>query len=384
MFKDKRQKTKDKRQQTTDKSNYMPFDIYDFTSLTQWIDTSLQNAMSPFWTIVVEMLIVGVLILLFYALIGLFLVYAERKVCAFMQNRLGPNRVGPFGMFQTIADLVKLLLVELIPIRKADKFLFNLAPFIVIIASFMAIAAIPFAKGLHAIDLNIGVLYVIAVSAMGVIGILLAGWSSNNKYSLIGAMRSGAQIVSYELSVGLSLITVVILAGSMQLSEIVTAQADGWFIFKGHIPAFIAFVIFLIASTAETNRGPFDLAEAESELTAGYHTEYSGIKFAFFFLAEYINMFIVASIAATVFLGGWMPFHIGHWDGFNHIMDFIPPFIWFIVKAFFVVFLMMWFKWTFPRLRIDQLLTLEWKYLLPINLVNVLIMSFIVLMGWHF
>jgi len=362
----------------------MPFDIYDFTSLTQWIDTSLHNAMSPFWTVVIEMLIAGVMILLFYALIGLFLVYAERKVCAFMQNRLGPNRVGPFGMFQTIADLVKLLMVELVPINKADKFLFNLAPFIVIIASFMAIAAIPFAKGLHAIDLNIGVLYVIAVSSMGVIGILLAGWSSNNKYSLIGAMRSGAQIVSYELSVGLSLITVVILAGSMQLSEIVTGQADGWFIFKGHIPAFIAFIIFLIASTAETNRGPFDLAEAESELTAGYHTEYSGIKFAFFFLAEYINMFIVASIAATVFLGGWMPFHVGHWDGFNHIMDFIPPFIWFIVKAFFVVFLMMWFKWTFPRLRIDQLLTLEWKYLLPINLVNILIMSFLVLMGWHF
>ena len=362
----------------------MPFDIYDFTSLTQWIDTSLHNAMSPFWTVVIEMLIAGVMILLFYALIGLFLVYAERKVCAFMQNRLGPNRVGPFGMFQTIADLVKLLMVELVPINKADKFLFNLAPFIVIIASFMAIAAIPFAKGLHAIDLNIGVLYVIAVSSMGVIGILLAGWSSNNKYSLIGAMRSGAQIVSYELSVGLSLITVVILAGSMQLSEIVTGQADGWFIFKGHIPAFIAFIIFLIASTAETNRGPFDLAEAESELTAGYHTEYSGIKFAFFFLAEYINMFIVASIAATVFLGGWMPFHVGHWDGFNRIMDFIPPFIWFIVKAFFVVFLMMWFKWTFPRLRIDQLLTLEWKYLLPINLVNILIMSFLVLMGWHF
>ena len=362
----------------------MPFDIYDFSSFTKWIDMSLNNAMSPFWTTVTEMLIVGVLILLFYALIGLFLVYAERKVCAFMQNRLGPNRVGPFGIFQTIADLFKLLFKELIPIKNADGFLFNLAPFIVIIASFMAIAAIPFAKGLHAIDLNIGVLYVIAVSAMGVIGVLLAGWSSNNKYSLIGAMRSGAQIVSYELSVGLSIITIVILAGSMQLSEIVEAQRAGWFIFRGHIPAFIAFIVFLISSTAETNRGPFDLAEAESELTAGYHTEYSGIKFAFFFLAEYINMFIVASIAATVFLGGWMPFHVGHWDGFNHVMDFIPPFIWYIGKTFFVIFMMMWFKWTFPRLRIDQLLTLEWKYLLPINLVNVLIMSFIVLMGWHF
>ena len=358
--------------------------MFDFAPLTKWIDTGLHNAMSPFWAVVVEMLIVGVLILLFYALIGLFLVYAERKVCAFMQNRLGPNRVGPFGLFQTIADLVKLLLVELVPIRNADKFLFNLAPFIVITASFMAIAAIPFAKGLHAIDLNIGIFYVIAVSAMGVIGILLAGWASNNKYSLIGAMRSGAQIVSYELSVGLSLITMVILAGSMQLSVIVEGQATGWFIFKGHIPAFIAFIVLLVASTAETNRGPFDLAEAESELTAGYHTEYSGIKFAFFFLAEYMNMFIVASIAATVFLGGWMPFHVGNWDGFNAVMDFIPPFVWYIVKTFFVVFLMMWFKWTFPRLRIDQLLTLEWKYLLPINLVNVLIMAFIVLMGWHF
>jgi NADH-quinone oxidoreductase subunit H len=358
--------------------------VYDFSSLTESIDKGLHNAMSPFWTTVTEMLIIGVLILLFYALVGLFLVYAERKVCAFMQNRLGPNRVGPFGIFQTIADLFKLLFKELIPIKNADGFLFNLAPFIVIIASFMAIAAIPFAKGLHAIDLNIGVLYVIAVSAMGVVGVLLAGWSSNNKYSLIGAMRSGAQIVSYELSVGLSLITIVILAGSMQLSEIVETQRAGWFIFKGHIPAFIAFIIFLISSTAETNRGPFDLAEAESELTAGYHTEYSGIKFAFFFLAEYINMFIVASIAATVFLGGWMPFHVGHWQGFNHVMDFIPPFIWFIGKTFFVIFLMMWFKWTFPRLRIDQLLTLEWKYLLPINLVNVLIMAFLVLMGWHF
>jgi NADH-quinone oxidoreductase subunit H len=358
--------------------------MYDFSSLTQWIDTSLHNAMSPFWTTITELLIIGVLILLFYALVGLFLVYAERKVCAFMQNRLGPNRVGPFGIFQTIADLFKLLFKELIPIKNADGFLFNLAPFIVIIASFMAIAAIPFAKGLHAIDLNIGVLYVIAVSAMGVIGVLLAGWSSNNKYSLIGAMRSGAQIVSYELSVGLALITIVIMAGSMQLSVIVEAQRDGWFLFKGHIPAFIAFIIFLISSTAETNRGPFDLAEAESELTAGYHTEYSGIKFAFFFLAEYINMFIVASIAATVFLGGWMPFHVGHWEGFNHIMDFIPPFIWYIGKTFAVIFIMMWFKWTFPRLRIDQLLTLEWKYLLPINLVNVLIMAFIVLMGWHF
>ena len=362
----------------------MAFSIYDFTSFTQSIDKALVDALPRAWVIVIEMTAIGLAFLIFYALIGLFLVYAERKVCAFMQNRVGPNRVGPYGVFQTIADFIKLLMKELIVIRNSDKLLFNLAPFIVIIASFMAIAAIPFAKGLHAIDFDIGILYVIAVSSLGVVGILLAGWSSNNKYSLIGAMRSGAQIVSYELSVGLSLLTIIVLAGTMQFSQIVEGQANGWFIFKGHIPAFIAFVLFLIASTAETNRGPFDLAEAESELTAGFHTEYSGIKFAFFFLAEYMNMFIVASIAATVFLGGWMAFHIGGWTGFNHIMDFIPPFVWYIGKTFFVIFLMMWFKWTFPRLRIDQLLTLEWKYLLPINLVNILVMAFVVLMGWHF
>jgi len=362
----------------------MNFSIYDFTSFTQWIDKFLYDHLPAFWAVVVEMTIIGLVVLLFYALVGLFLVYAERKVCAFMQNRVGPNRVGPYGFFQTIADLFKLLMKELVYIKNADKLLFNIAPFIVICASFMAIAAIPFARGLHAIDFDIGILYVIAVSSLGVVGVLRAGWSSNNKYSLIGAMRSGAQIVSYELSVGLSLITIIILAGTMQFSSIVEGQANGWFLFKGHIPALIAFVVFLIASTAETNRGPFDLAEAESELTAGFHTEYSGIKFAFFFLAEYMNMFIVASIAATVFLGGWMPFHVSGWGGFNHIMDFIPPFVWYIGKTFFIIWLMMWFKWTFPRLRIDQLLTLEWKYLLPINLVNILIMAFIVLMGWHF
>lgn len=362
----------------------MAFNIYDLTSFTQSIDKALLSSMPEFWAVAIEMVLIGVAMLLFYAVVGLYLVYAERKVCAFMQNRIGPNRVGPYGLFQTIADFIKLLFKELIPIKNADNFLFNLAPFIVIIASFMAIAAIPFAKGLHAIDFNIGIFYILAVSSLGVIGILLAGWSSNNKYSLIGAMRSGAQIVSYELSVGLSLLTIVVLAGSLQLSTIVEAQRGGWFLFTGHIPAFIAFIIFLIASTAETNRGPFDLAEAESELTAGFHTEYSGIKFAFFFLAEYMNMFIVASIAATVFLGGWMPFHIGNWEAFNHIMDFIPPFFWYFGKTAFVIYIMMWFKWTFPRLRIDQLLTLEWKYLLPISLINIIIMSFVVLMGWHF
>ncbi|HRY34061.1 MAG TPA: NADH-quinone oxidoreductase subunit NuoH [Bacteroidales bacterium] len=358
--------------------------MYDFTSFTEWIDQGLRSVMSPAWAVITELAIIGIVFLVFYALIGLILVYAERKICAFIQCRIGPNRVGPYGIFQTIADFIKLLMKELIHINKADKLLFNLAPFIVIIASFMALSAIPFAKGLHPVNLNIGIFFILAVSSMGVVGILLAGWSSNNKYSLIGAMRSGAQIVSYELSVGLSILTACVLIGSLQLSVIVESQADGWLIFKGHIPAVIAFVIYLIAATAETNRGPFDLAEAESELTAGFHTEYSGIKFAFFFLAEYMNMFLVAAIAATIFWGGWMPFHIGNWEGFNRVMDFIPPIIWFFGKTVVIILIMMWFKWTFPRLRIDQLLTLEWKYLLPINLINILLMALIVLLGWHF
>lgn len=358
--------------------------MYDFGPLIDSITNYFNRTLSPFWAGVLLMLLLGLVILAFYALLGLYLVYAERKICARMQNRIGPNRVGPLGLFQTIADLIKLLLKELIYIRNADGFLFNIAPFIVIVASIMAIGSIPFAKGLQAIDLNIGVLYILAISSMGVIGVLIAGWASNSKYSVIGAMRSGAQVISYELSVGLALLCMITFAGSMQLSEIINSQRDGWWIFKGHIPAFIALVIYLIAGTAETNRGPFDLAEAESELTAGFHTEYSGIKFAFFFLAEYMNMFIIAAIATTVFLGGWLPFHIYNFTWFNNLMDYVPPVFWFFGKTAFMIYVMMWFKWTFPRLRIDQLLSLEWKYLLPINLMNLVLISFLTLTQWHF
>ncbi len=216
------------------------------------------------------------------------------------------------------------------------------------------------------------------MSSIGVLGILLAGWSSNNKFTLIGALRSGAQMVSYELSMGLCVVTMVVMAGTMSVGGIVEAQNHLWFIFSGHIPAIIAFVIFMIAGTAETNRGPFDLPEAESELTAGYHTEYSGIHFGFFYLAEYLNLFIVSGVAALLFFGGWMPLHIPGLDAFNQIMDYIPSFIWFIGKAIVLSFIIIWFKWTFPRLRIDQLLTLEWKYLLPINLFNLVLMVLIV------
>jgi NADH-quinone oxidoreductase subunit H len=319
-----------------------------------------------------------------FAVLGLVLVLMERKVAARMQIRLGPNRVGPFGMLQTTADTLKLIMKEGLTPDGADKLLFNLAPFVIMIVAMLILAPIAFATGFQIWDLNIGVLFVTAISSISVIAILMAGWASNNKYSLLGAMRSGAQIVSYELSAGLSVVSIVVLTGSLQISEIIESQKDGWWIFKGHIPAIIAFFIFIVAVTAETNRAPFDLAEAESELTAGFHTEYSGMRFALFFLAEYINIFIVCAIGATLFLGGWMPLHIGSWDGFNHVMDYIPSSIWFFGKTFFLIFLIMWFRWTFPRLRVDQLLNLEWKYLLPISMFNLLLMAVVAIMGWHF
>ena len=358
--------------------------LFDFSTWTRPFHEWLSESLSPGWVTTIEWAVIGVSLILFAAVSVIILVYVERKVAAFFQLRLGPNRVGKWGMFQTIADFLKLLMKEHITSKHADKFLFNLAPFIIVIASFLGLGAIPFALGLHVFDINIGVFYISAASSVGVLGILLGGWAGNNKYSLIGALRSGAQVLSYELSILLSILTMVVLAGSLQLSEIIQSQADGWWIFKGHVVAWIAFIIYLIAGTAETNRGPFDLAEAESELTAGFHTEYSGIKFAMFFLAEYIALVIIASVGATVFLGGWMPFHIGGWEGFNAIMDYIPPIVWFIGKVAFLIWIIMWFKWTFPRLRIDQILVLEWKYLLPINLVNLILVSLVALMGWHF
>lgn len=358
---------------------------YSFSSLATGMHNWLRNAISSdMFLTVIEMVITGICLLVFLVALCFFLGYMERKVAAFMEIRLGPNRVGPKGSMQIIADTVKLLFKEGLTPDCSDKFLFNLAPGIIVVTSMLALAPIAFAKDFQIWNISIGVLYVSSISSIGVIGILMAGWSSSNKYSLIGAMRSGAQIVSYELSIGLSLISIVILTGSLSLSDIVYSQENGWWIFKGHIPVIISFVIFIIASTAEINRAPFDLVEADQELTGGFHTEYSGMKFAMFLLAEYINLFIVSAIAATIFLGGWMPFHIGGLTGFNHIMDFIPSSLWFFGKTFFIIFIIMQFRWTFPRLRIDQLLNLEWKYLLPISMVNVLLVTLMAIMGWHF
>jgi NADH-quinone oxidoreductase subunit H len=358
--------------------------MWSLSNITNTIDTWLNETFNPTWALVFEMIIVGTCVISLFAILGLVLVLMERKVSAWMQIRLGPNRVGPKGLLQSFADTLKLLVKEGMTPGGADKFLFNLAPLVAIIVAMLLMAPIAFAKDFQLWDLNIGVLYVSAVSSISVISILMAGWASNNKYSLMGAMRSGAQIVSYELSAGLAILSIVVLTGSLSLNDIILSQANGWWIFKGHIPVIISFVIFIIAVTAETNRAPFDLAEAESELTAGFHTEYSGMKFALFFLAEYVNVFIVCAIGATLFLGGWMPFHIGGWQGFNHVMDYIPSSLWFFGKTFFLIFVIMWFRWTFPRLRIDQLLNLEWKYLLPISMFNILLVTLMAIMGWHF
>ena len=344
-------------------------------NITETITKLLSGFMSEGAANIGAMITIALIYLVIFAVAGLYLVLLERKVAAWFQLRIGPNRVGPWGLLQTMADALKLVSKELTGTVKADKFLYNLAPYFVIVSSLMALSVFPFTQEFQAFDINIGLFFLIAISSIGVIGILLGGWASNNKFALIGAMRSGVQTISYELSVGLSLITMVLLTGTLQLSEIVEVQKNGWLIVQGHIPAVIAFMIYMIAGTAETNRAPFDMVEAESELGAGFHTEYSGMKFAYFFLAEFINMFIIAAIATTVFFGGWLsPF------GITESIPWLGVF-WFIGKTFMLVFLMMWFRWTFPRLRVDQLLTLEWKYLLPLNLLNIVLMALIVWLG---
>ena len=339
--------------------------------------------------LILVILIPGVAIFLIMAINATIAVYMERKVSAFMQDRLGPMEVGIFGfkggkrfwggIGQTIADAIKLLVKEDIVPNDADKKLMLLAPFVIFIGAFLTWIAIPLSENLVVSDFNIGIFYIIAMSSVGVIGIILAGWSSNNKWSLYGAMRAAAQIISYEIPIGLSLLLVVIVTGSLNLGDIVQWQADHrWFIV--HSPfAFIAFFIYFISVVAETNRTPFDIPEAESELVAGWMTEYSGFKWAIFFLSEYANMLIVSIVASVVFLGGWLSpftlFNIGIPDTWMFLDGPILGFFWIMIKAVFLIFVMMWFRWTFPRLRVDQLMYLCWKVFIPFALANLFFIS---------
>jgi NADH-quinone oxidoreductase subunit H len=323
-------------------------------------------------------ILVKVLVVFAATMLGvLVMIYAERRVSAFMQDRVGPNRVGPKGVLQPIADGIKFLMKEDLVPEKVDKPIFILAPAILLIPALMTFAVIPFGSSinlfgreiaLQVADVNVGVLYILALTSISVYGIVLAGWSSNNKYSLLGGLRSSAQLISYELAMGLAVVSIILLAGSLRLNDIITDQQGSffsWNIFRQPL----AFLIFLIAVYAETNRLPFDLSEAEQELVGGYHTEYSSMKFAMFFMAEYANMITAAALTVTLFFGGWdVPLlDEGSLGLFGALLSVLS----FILKVAFFLFLFIWVRWTFPRFRYDQLMRLGWKVMLPLALFNI-------------
>ncbi|MCO6473404.1 MAG: NADH-quinone oxidoreductase subunit NuoH [Melioribacteraceae bacterium] len=325
---------------------------------------------------------------------ALFAVLAERKVSAFMQDRIGPNRVGYHGILQTVADILKLIQKEDIVAEKNDKVLFNIAPYLVFAGSFAAFAAIPFSSKYIGSHTEVGIFYIIAISSLVVAGILMGGWASNNKYSLLGAMRSAAQIISYEIPTALVVLAMIMFTGTMSLdamSQQQTAYFWNWNILGGHetgilkivlTPFMISGFLILFTSTlAEVNRVPFDIPEAESELVSGFHTEYTGMKFAMFFLSEYANMFAVGAIVTAVFLGGYQsPFgYIGNSIGVTWLVP-IEQFFWFTAKGLFMVFVQMWLRWTLPRLRVDQLMTICWKYLIPYSFLNLIVIGIITLL----
>lgn len=323
-------------------------------------------------------------LLLVVALLPVILIWLERKVAARFQARLGPMRVGYHGLLQSTADGLKLIFKEILKPEGADSFVFYLAPILPATATFLIMTIIPFDHHLQVADPAGGVIYVIGISGLSILGILLAGWASNNKYSLLGAMRSGAQLISFEISLAFIMLLIVMLTGTASLREIVLSQQGNildWWIFKLPGLGFIAFIMYMISSTAELNRAPFDISEAESELTGGFATEYSGISFAMFFFAEFVNMFVSAGLATTFFLGGFLAPRIGI-GIVDTVVGFIPGFVWFFLKTFLVIFIYMWFRWSFPRLRVDQLMYLEWKMLLPANLLLLMTGGVFLTMGW--
>lgn len=326
----------------------------------------MQNLLTPEVLIPVGLQLAAIIGLVLIILVSVaYLTLAERRVIGAMQLRIGPNRVGPWGLLQPWADVFKLLFKEMIIPRTANKVPFFIAPMMVLIPAMIAWAVIPFDDGMVLADINLGVLYLLAVSSLGVYGVLIAGWASNSKYPFLGAVRSGAQMISYEVSMGLTLLTVILLSGSMNLSEIVRAQADGWYMF----PLFPMFVIFIISILAETNRAPFDLPEGESELVAGFHAEYASTGFALFFLGEYANMILMSAIGAILFMGGWLPLvDIAP-------LNMIPGVIWLVAKICFILFIFLWARATFPRFRYDQLMRLGWKIFLPVTLLWLVVVA---------
>ncbi|PIU54274.1 MAG: NADH-quinone oxidoreductase subunit NuoH [Deltaproteobacteria bacterium CG07_land_8_20_14_0_80_60_11] len=291
---------------------------------------------------------------------ALFLIWMERKVAAHMQLRPGPMEVGPHGAIQTVADALKLMGKELITPEEVDKPVFWLAPIVIFLPVLLSFLVIPFSSTWIIRDMNVGIILILGFSTLAVLAILMAGWSSNNKYAVFGAIRSVAQNVAYEIPLLITVMSIILMVGSFKLSDIVAAQSRVWFVAVQPL----AFILYIICATAETNRAPFDIPEAESELVAGFHTEYTGMRFALFFLAEYTNMFIVSAVATVLFLGGWHG-------------PILPGVIWFLLKVYAVIFLLMWFRWTFPRVRFDQLVTFAWKILIPLAFVNLLITAFV-------
>ncbi|MEN8189298.1 MAG: NADH-quinone oxidoreductase subunit NuoH [Thermodesulfobacteriota bacterium] len=345
---------------------------------------NMVRAFFPESALVINSLLTIISLLLLVALLPVFLIWLERKVAAHFQARLGPMRVGYHGLLQSTADGLKLMFKEILKPEGADTFVFFLAPILPASATFLVMTILPFDHPLQVADPAGGVIYVIGISGLSILGILLAGWASNNKYSLLGAMRSGAQMVSFEISLALIMLVIVMVTGTASLREIVLSQQGtviDWWIFKLPVLGIIGFLMYMISSTAELNRAPFDISEAESELTGGFATEYSGISFAMFFFAEFVNMFVSAGLAATFFLGGFLAPQFGI-AVLDPLLNLIPGFIWFFAKTFFVIFLYMWFRWTFPRLRVDQLMYLEWKMLLPANLLLLMLAGIFMAMGW--
>ncbi|MGG1552511.1 NADH-quinone oxidoreductase subunit NuoH [Paenibacillus ferrarius] len=320
------------------------------------------------WTNFLVFLFWGIVMLLLVLGFVTYAIYFERKVIGWMQLRIGPNRTGPLGLLQSVADVMKLLIKEDTIPKKAERELFILAPIITFIPSFTIIATIPFSDRMFNANLNVGLLFYVALTGLSTIGIILGGWASNNKYALLGGMRSAAQMISYEVPLVISVIGVIMMTGTLNLHAMVDHQAGGFWHWN-FIPQILGFIIFVIAGVSELNRTPFDLPEAESELVAGYHVEYSGFRFAFYMLAEYVYVFVIASLTSLLFLGGWhAPFEF---------LDFIPGIIWFLLKFSFVVFFLFWLRATLPRVRIDQLMGFGWKVLLPLALVNMLVTAIV-------